>query len=405
LFALVQQVIAELSTGDWHLSTGEYDPHANIDLYLLDYTPGSALPDAFLSQYDHAFAERYKYFLLIDKKDLPILREQFPRADFGIILKPATHASLGALLGQALAYHEARSSHSTGTLRADRDELLQSLIQANLRLQEYDQDRTHFLARAAHDFRSPLTAITGYCGLLLEEALGPLQESQRDVLQRIQHSSKRLSRLATGMFQLSINGRIDNRPVLEKADLRQCIENALQEMAQFTNEKQISVTLDYTAPATSLHFDEEQLEHVVINLLDNACKFTPKFGSIQIRVYPHFWDRRVARWEQRGGERRLNDSNAPNAYRVDIRDSGPPIDAEHAAQLFEEYTSYGGAQDRSGGGLGLAICKMILSRHHGAIWAQPDARGGWFSFVLPLQGPALQLTGTNGQDPGVWARF
>jgi signal transduction histidine kinase len=395
LFALVQQVIGELSTSEWHLSAGEYDPSADIDLYLWDYVPGGRLPDAFLAHRD-AFGERYRYVLLIDKDELPALHERFPRTDFSIVLKPATHASLGALLGQALAYHESMNS-GAGKLRADRDELLQSLIQANLKLQEYDQDRTHFLARAAHDFRAPLTAITGYCGLLLEEALGPLQESQREVLQRVQHSSKRLSRLASGMFQLSINPRPNSRPVFEIADLRDCIEQGLCEVAQFTGEKQISVTLDYTPPVRPLYFDAGQLEQVIINLLENACKFTPRFGSIQIRAYPFFWDRRMAQWEQAGVERRQHQSHAPNSQRVDIIDNGPPIPAAHAAWIFEEYTSYGGAHDRSGAGLGLAICKMVLNRHNGAIWTDPNPQGASFSFVLPLHAPAEQRAKPNGQ--------
>jgi signal transduction histidine kinase len=57
-----------------------------------------------------------------------------------------------------------RQSSSASLLRADRDDILQCLIGANLKLQEYDQDRTNFLARGVHDFRAPLTAINGYCG-------------------------------------------------------------------------------------------------------------------------------------------------------------------------------------------------------------------------------------------------
>jgi len=57
---------------------------------------------------------------------------------------------------------------------------------------------------------------------------------------------------------------------------------------------------------------------------------------------------------------------------------------EHLQSVFEEYTSYGGSQDRSGGGLGLAICKMILTAHKGRIWAENTSTGARLSFVLPL---------------------
>ena len=77
--------------------------------------------------------------------------------------------------------------------------------------------------------------------------------------------------------------------------------------------------------------------------------------------------------------------NTPNAFRVDICDSGPGIPQPQLDRIFEEYTSYSGGQDRSGGGLGLAICKLILSQHQGHVWAENTPGGAVFSFVLPLQ--------------------
>jgi len=65
---------------------------------------------------------------------------------------------------------------------------------------------------------------------------------------------------------------------------------------------------------------------------------------------------------------------------------------EHLDLIFEEYTSYSGARDRSGGGLGLAICKMLVAEHKGAIWAQSQRQGTTISFVLPLQpGQSMQV--------------
>jgi signal transduction histidine kinase len=128
-----------------------------------------------------------------------------------LVLKPVTKAALAAWLGQALTDHAGRS---VARLKHDRDEILQALIETNLRLQEYDQDRTNFLAQAVHDFRAPLTASNGYCGLLLDEQLGPLTEEQREVLGRVRASLKRLARMADAMFQLSVGMRIQRAPAL-----------------------------------------------------------------------------------------------------------------------------------------------------------------------------------------------
>jgi signal transduction histidine kinase len=130
-------------------------------------------------------------------------------------------------LGLAVSAHRDRIL-TANSLRADRDEILQCLIQTNLKLQEYDHDRTNFLTRAVHDFRAPLTAISGYCGLLLGEALGTLTEDQKEVLRRMQHSTKRLSRMASAMFQLSVGRQIKPLDLL-KGNIRECMEQAVHE--------------------------------------------------------------------------------------------------------------------------------------------------------------------------------
>src|SRR5205823_4696550 len=130
-----------------------------------------------------------------------------------------------------------------------------------------------------------------------------------------------------------------------------------------------------------------KIEQVLINLLDNACKFTPRLGRIQIKGYDYFSDRRVSGRSRMGSdaEPRSVQDHAPNCYRVDICDSGPGILEPHLSKIFEEYTSYGGGADRSGGGLGLAICRMIIQQHQGNIWAENRPGGAAFSFVLPFE--------------------
>jgi signal transduction histidine kinase len=121
-----------------------------------------------------------------------------------------------------------------------------------------------------------------------------------------------------------------------------------------------------------------------VNLLDNACKFVPKDGFIEVRGYSCFLERRKL-WANAGMERRARASQEPNCYRVDIMDNGPGVPQELLESIFEEYTSYSGSQDRSGGGLGLAICRWIVNRHGGRVWAEASPVGTTFSFVLPFR--------------------
>jgi signal transduction histidine kinase len=72
------------------------------------------------------------------------------------------------------------------------------------------------------------------------------------------------------------------------------------------------------------------------------------------------------------------------------------IPLEHLDRIFEEYTSYAGGKDRSGGGLGLAICRMIVSEHDGQVWAENTGAGPMISFVIPLRAEVVRAVGANG---------
>jgi signal transduction histidine kinase len=383
---LCQEVLGEILGRGWTLHIGKgSEPEPEGDLFIWDWQAAEAIPSI-------DSAERWRHFFLVSRTSIDQFLESAGPCDLNVLLKPLTKASLTAYLKDACNRRKeqpAREENMAATLdslRSDRDELLQCLLQANLRLQEYDQDRTNFLARAIHDFRAPLTAISGYCGLLLAGDLGVLTTEQRDVLERMAHSTKRLSRMASSMFQLSIAPRVERTVDLQKGDIRECIEQALHETGPIADEKRISITLNASPCPEPLFFERAKLEQVLINLLDNACKFTPRGGSIEITGTPYFWDRRLAGRTGLGTvtDRRSHELQAPNCYRVDVRDSGPGISPLHLKSVFEEYTSYAGGQDRSGGGMGLAICHMILNQHRGHIWAESTGTGALFSFVLPF---------------------
>src|SRR6185312_9889565 len=104
------------------------------------------------------------------------------------------------------------------------------------------------------------------------------------------------------------------------------------------DDKSIAITADLAPSEHPLLFEAGQMEQVLINILDNACKFTPRAGTIELRGYPFFWERRTTRTAiPAAAERRRRDTGEPTAYRIDIRDSGCPIPVEHLDSIFEEY--------------------------------------------------------------------
>jgi signal transduction histidine kinase len=371
LIAMCREALRDLGqAGAWELTVsadGEADPATGICLW--DYQPGRAAPPASAGS---------RHWFLVSRKDLDEFHNAAPFAEGSILLKPLTRAVLNAFLGSAAQVSTSR------TLRDERDELLGSLFEANLKLQEYDQQRTNFLARAVHEFRVPLTALSGFCGLFSAGELGSLTVNQQDALRRMEHSIARMSRMTTAMFELSIAGQSDQQPRLQEGHIAECIDRALNLMQPLASEKDLLCAVaELVPPQMPMLFESEQIEQVLVNLLDNACKASPRHGSIEIFGYPYFWERRFLAGASSQTERRLSDVPAPNSYRVDVRDAGPGVRPEHLESIFEEYTSYFGSQDRSGGGLGLAICRLIVQRHHGRIWASAEPSGACFSFVLP----------------------
>lgn len=369
--ALVSEVVGPMLIVE---TPGSSLPEA--DLFVWDFDPGTARPDP-------GSKPCAKHVYLVARKDLARFDTIISADEACIILKPVNRGILAAFFSASLELRHGRGASLEG-VRAERDSILQYALETNLKLQEYDESRTNFLARALHDFRAPLTALRGYCELLLDGQLGPLNSQQSNLLQSMHNSARRLQRLTSGMFELSVEGRVERTLQREEAEIENCVYQAIHELTPFFQEKEIAVDVQMNPPEHPLLIDPHQIEQVLVNLIENSCRFTPRSGEIDIRGYSVYWDPQA---------RDLDDSSQePNAYRIDVRDSGPGIESHLLDTIFEQYTSYSGGSDRSGGGLGLAICRMIVETHGGAIWVQSEKEGPLFSFVLPFESkkmPAL----------------
>ncbi len=352
-------------------------PVPEASLYIWDFEQNVEIPIEILGKEDT------QHLLLTDMRHLDAL-DSYISSSVGIMLKPATPFTLRAFVEMALKTWNLRKQvREVNTLRHDRDALLQYVLEVNLKLQEYDHERSNFLARALHDLRAPLTALHGYCGLLAEGKLGPVDSQQRELLERMSYSTSRLGRLASGAFDLLVQGRTERSPKLAVGDIGECVNRALHDVYPFLQDKSIEVAAQIDPPDHTFFFEAGQIEQLLVNLLENSCKFTQRNGAIEIRGCVVHWDFDL----HLEHERQQGTETVANAYRIDVIDSGAGVPEHLVEKVFEEYASYSGSLDRSGGGLGLAICKLIITAHHGAIWATPKENGGHFSFVLPFSPP------------------
>jgi signal transduction histidine kinase len=377
---LCRAALTELGRADlWLDSPGPDFGIKQPDILVLDWSAELPVPDA-LRGHPHA-----RRLYVVDRGQFDLASAAAAPSAIDVLVKPVSGTALKLALQQAIVLTAAPPGGRPSADPADRDEILQCLLQAYLRLQEYDYDRTNFLSRAIHDFRAPLTAISGYCGLFLEGLLGGLTADQKEVIYRMQRSANRLSRLAVAMFELTLSNRAKDRFVLRPDSIENCIEQAIHEIRPRSEEKGISITLRLKDLPANLCFDADQMKQVLLNLLDNARRFTPRHGLIEIAGFPFFCERRTHPAPLHTVERRVCQNRQPNSFRVDVKDSGPPVPAEFIPTLFEEYTPCSSPEDRSGGGLGLAICKLIVRSHQGRIWVRSGPDGVVFSFSLPLQ--------------------
>ena len=216
-----------------------------------------------------------------------------------------------------------------------------------------------------HDLRSPLTAVTTSLKLLSEltpkdSQLRPLVESTsesgrraiRKMLQRVD-SLLDVSRMETGFLTLDT----------EPAALTTIIQTAQDEIAPIAQEIAVTIQTDLPENFPRLNIDADKVERVVLNLLDNALKFTPENGTVTIRA-----------------------RNAGGMAQIDVIDQGPGVPEEYKARLFDRFVQVKEQKGkRRGSGLGLTFCRLVVENHGGKIWVGDNPDGGSvFSFTLPV---------------------
>ncbi len=386
LHHLTREVLAEsgqetlLATPDCRLDSATDD-----DICIIDWSDDSPLQKSVSED------ARGLHLYIVDRGQVDKLPDVLPNTTIGVLLKPTNRSALRLSLQQGIDASGARAAASRRAANGDRDDILQSLLQAYLRLQEHENDRATFLARVLHDFRAPLTAINGYCGLFLEEALGPLRPKQRDALLRMHRSATRLSRLALSLFDLTVHERVTAETRVAEGCIHASADQAIDEVRPACQDRDIAISVELEEQGGRLFFDSAQMEQLLVNLLENAVRFTSRHGVVELRGYPYFWKRPGA--EERSAAFGGCAAAEFNSYRIDVRDYGPPIAPDVLSLIFEEYYSNSQTSDRSSGGLGLAICRLIVRGHSGAIWATSGSEGTVFSFVRPFRAETSETTG------------
>ncbi len=227
------------------------------------------------------------------------------------------------------------------------------------KLQDIERTRRDFIANLSHELRSPMTNIQGFIQGLMDGTVPDAEKNQ--YLQIVLAETQRMTKLVSGLLSLS---RIENEETplsLGIFDLNELIRIVLITKMPRIEEKGIDIQLEFSKEQSCAYADRDQIEQVLINLIDNAVKFTPDHGTITI-----------------GTRAASRDTVA-----VTVRDNGVGILPQDAPHVFERFYKADKAHSGSQGtGLGLAICKMIMDRHRQSIRLLPSDRGAVFQFTL-----------------------
>lgn len=255
-------------------------------------------------------------------------------------------------------------------------------------LQEEFRRRFVALASVAHELKTPLAIMGGYTELLLSGGVGPLNPRQRDVLEEMLASGERLRKFVEDFLSFSAMQTGKLKMNFELADMNAAAAEVCSVWKAQFEAKKVELKIVPSFGLQPMVFDALKVQHVISNLLQNALKFTPEGGTVEVGLEPFFWERRTDHHPLNGKDRRNRSRVSHNSVRIWVSDTGPGIAPEFHQEIFEDFRMLPYAKKVSGAGigLGLAIARRLVHAHSGKIWIESEpAHGSKFCFLVPVQ--------------------
>jgi len=313
---------------------------------------------------------------------------------FRSISKPLAHLTEGTrAIAEGKFFYRLDASRNDEFSQVARD-----FNRMTLRLNELDKLKRDFVSHVSHELKSPLASMRETTQLMLEQIPGPLTEKQRRLLELNLQSGQRLTSMIGNLLDLSRMEAGVMEYELKSQDLMPLVRAAIAELEVQAQERQIQISAALSEEPVLVDCDGDRIVQVLVNLVGNAVKFSPRAGSVRIRAeavqnapesIPEHWRRVVA-----------GSTNPGYFALVTIADSGPGIPDSDKEKVFERFhqVKQGKKMAGQGAGLGLAISRTIVQSHHGAVWVEDNPEGG-SRFRLLLR------PGKGGEKPVPGASF
>jgi signal transduction histidine kinase len=237
------------------------------------------------------------------------------------------------------------------------------LQEALRKLSELNQMKANFVANVSHELRTPLTHIKGYMELLTTGSLGSLSEEQKNALRVSQRATIRLESLIDNLILFSLAARGEMTLKLGSVNLNKVANDVLSYSRTKAADREVTLNPDVHPDLPPVQADEEKISWAILQLIDNAIKFTPSGGQVTLSIYPETGELVI----------------------VSVADTGIGIPADRRDELFEPFHQLDGSSTRryGGTGLGLALVRDILNAHGSLIdFESTEGKGTVFRFPL-----------------------
>ena len=226
------------------------------------------------------------------------------------------------------------------------------------KLRNVEEGRREFVSNVSHELRTPLTSIRGFAEGMADGVIPP--EEQPKYLRLVADESTRVSNLVNDLLALSRLEREDAKPDLSVFDINEMLRRAIIRRMDDLERKRIEAACEPETDPCPVRADRDRIEQVVINLLDNAVKFTPEGGRIT-----------------------LSSARAGRLAEITVRDNGPGIPEADREKIFDRFFTGDRAHTSGKGtGLGLSICKRIMEMHGQTLKLLDTTDGAAFRFTL-----------------------
>lgn len=239
------------------------------------------------------------------------------------------------------------------------------LSRVNAELARAAKLKDEFLANMSHELRTPLNVILGMAEALQEEVYGPLNDRQMKSLRTIEESGRHLLTLINDVLDLSKIGAGKFSLEITPVYVESVCQAALRMIKQIAQKKRLKVVSQFDQAVTTLHADERRLKQVLVNLLDNAVKFTPEGGQVGLEV---------------SGDENLR------IVHITVWDMGIGIAQDDMERLFQPFVQLDASLSRryEGTGLGLSLVFRMVEMHGGSISVESEVgKGSRFTVSLP----------------------